>query len=279
MNKILIIKIFTFLGGIFFFLEYLFPSFFSQYNEIATACLLTIGGLAFGMGLINILQIHGKRILLKQENYFFSAALIISLVVSLIIHSADWYFTEKEQSVSRALSLVEKELAKPNYNSANLRKYIEANLTEYANSQEYKNFINSQDLKSDNLAELKNYINDETEANKQWVINILDYIQKGLFTPLGASMFSLLGFYIATASYRAFRITSIEAALMMFAALIVMLGQTALGHMISPIFTELRYWLLTVPNAAAFRAIEIGTSIAGLVLAIRMWLSLDSQDS
>jgi hypothetical protein len=38
-----------------------------------------------------------------------------------------------------------------------------------------------------------------------------------------------------------------------------------------------RLWLLRVPNSAAFRAIEIGAAIAGLVMAFRMWLSIESQ--
>jgi hypothetical protein len=32
-----------------------------------------------------------------------------------------------------------------------------------------------------------------------------------------------------------------------------------------------------VPNSAAFRAIEIGSAVAALVMAFRMWLSIESE--
>jgi hypothetical protein len=62
---------------------------------------------------------------------------------------------------------------------------------------------------------------------------------------------------------------------MMAAALVVMLGQISLGHLISDELPAARQWLLEVPNAAAFRAIRLGAAVAGLMLAIRMWLSIE----
>ena len=107
--------------------------------------------------------------------------------------------------------------------------------------------------------------------------NVYRILFDGLFTALGAAMFSLLGFYIASAAYRAFRIYSLEASLMMIAALFVMLGQISFGPMIWEELPAIRHWLLTVPNTAAFRAIEIGTAIAAIVISFRMWLSIESE--
>jgi hypothetical protein len=90
-------------------------------------------------------------------------------------------------------------------------------------------------------------------------------------------MFALLGVYIAAAAYRAFRVRTIESALMMSAAVIVMLGQISFGKEIYEGMPSLRQWLLEVPNSAAFRAIRLGAGIAGLMLAIRMWLSIESK--
>lgn len=101
-------------------------------------------------------------------------------------------------------------------------------------------------------------------------------LNNGLFIPLGSAMFSLLGFYIAAAAYRAFRVKSLESFLMMAAAVLVMCGQISFTLRLFGGFSEIRDWLLNVPNSAAFRAISIGTSVAGLVLAIRMWLSIES---
>jgi hypothetical protein len=98
----------------------------------------------------------------------------------------------------------------------------------------------------------------------------------GLYEALGAAMFSLLGIYIAAAAYRAFRIRSFESSLMMIAAVVVMLGQIPFGSWIYSEMPELRLWLLEVPSGAAFRAIKVGAAVAGVVMAFRMWLSLES---
>ena len=81
----------------------------------------------------------------------------------------------------------------------------------------------------------------------------------------------------AAAAYRAFRIRSYESALMMTAALIVMCGQMSFTLRIYEGFSVWRDWLMNVPNTAAFRAIRIGAAVAGLVLAFRMWFSIESQ--
>ena len=108
---------------------------------------------------------------------------------------------------------------------------------------------------------------------------LYDFLYDGLFNHLGASMFALLGVYIAAAAYRAFRIQTLESALMMAAALIVMLGQISFGKVIYEDMPTIRQWLLEVPNSAAFRAIRLGAGVAGLMLAIRMWLSIESAKS
>jgi hypothetical protein len=108
------------------------------------------------------------------------------------------------------------------------------------------------------------------------ISRLYDFLYNGLFNQLGSAMFALLGVYIAAAAYRAFRIRSIESGLMMAAALVVMLGQISFGRFVYNDMPAIRQWLLEVPNSAAFRAIRLGAGVAGLLLAIRMWLSIES---
>ena len=70
---------------------------------------------------------------------------------------------------------------------------------------------------------------------------------------------------------------STEAFLMMGAALLVILGQTSFGLMISESFASIRLWLLEVPSAGVFRAIKLGAGVAALVLCIRMWFSIEAK--
>ncbi|MCO6430645.1 MAG: hypothetical protein J5J00_07265 [Deltaproteobacteria bacterium] len=105
---------------------------------------------------------------------------------------------------------------------------------------------------------------------------VYSFLFNALFVSLGSAMFSLLGVYIAAAAYRAFRIRTVESSLMMLAALIVMLGQIPFGRWLYSELPEIRAWLLEVPNAAATRAIGFGALVASLVLAFRMWFSIES---
>jgi hypothetical protein len=127
-----------------------------------------------------------------------------------------------------------------------------------------------------------NLLLEQTTANR-----VYDLMFRGLYVALGSAMFSLLAFYIATAAYRAFRIQSREAALLMVAALLVMLGQIPVGVWLADRFfdvvglgdcsiTQVRLWILRVINTAAFRGIALGSAIAGLSMAWRVWWSMDS---
>ena len=108
-----------------------------------------------------------------------------------------------------------------------------------------------------------------------------DLLFHDMYNQLTIAVFSLLAFYVASAAFRAFRIRSMEAALMMATALVVMLGQIPVGATLSsalrlPVsFAEARLWIMEVINMAAQRAILFGTYIGGLAFALRILLSLD----
>ncbi len=94
-----------------------------------------------------------------------------------------------------------------------------------------------------------------------------------LFTPLQATMFSLLAFYIASAAFRAFRVRNVEATILLIAAVVVMLGRIPLGERRS--FGRFTEWLMQVPNGAAQRGIIIGAALGAASLSLRVILGIE----
>jgi len=96
-----------------------------------------------------------------------------------------------------------------------------------------------------------------------------------VYAHLSATIFSLLAFFIASAAYRAFKMRTMEAAVLLVVGSLVMLGRAPLGGAIWPGFTTIQAWFMAVPNVAGFRAILIGVAIGAISLAIRQLIGVE----
>ena len=79
-----IIKIMTFLGGIYFFLEFVLPGTINgvkidQYHDQITVGFIVVGAMAVGLGIINLLMVHGSKIIFSRQGWPNSLALLIGL--------------------------------------------------------------------------------------------------------------------------------------------------------------------------------------------------------
>lgn len=120
-----------------------------------------------------------------------------------------------------------------------------------------------------------------------------DFLFDGLLQNMDAAMFSVIAFYILSAAYRAFRVRSVEATILLATALLVMMSLLGLVTL---------YWnmgvdLITGGDPASFwnnlklkeiadfigssfrapglRAIDFGIGVGALAMALRLWLGLE----
>ncbi len=119
---------------------------------------------------------------------------------------------------------------------------------------------------------------DPTESGS-WFNVIYEFI----FTPLAATMFSLLAFYVASASYRAFRAKNLEATVLLLAAFVILLGRTFIGVWLS-FWTppgegfgipQLAEWIMDYPNRAGQRAVMIGIALGIVSTSLKIILGVD----
>ena len=101
------------------------------------------------------------------------------------------------------------------------------------------------------------------------------WIYNYTMVPLQATMFSILAFFIASAAYRAFRARTREAAVLLVAAVIVMMGRVPLGQFLLPWTWDVTQWLLNVVNSAVRRAILIGVSMGSVALSLKIILGYE----
>ncbi|NIM04559.1 MAG: hypothetical protein GTO55_01400, partial [Armatimonadetes bacterium] len=168
----------TFLGGLFYVLEFFLPAesrlfrvffwrgvdtnpFTPLLPALGTAA-LAIGGFTVLLGVINLTIVHGRNILKRRAGSYNSAAFFIAMLA--MIFFGLWQAYGKETTAFGRLSH-----------------------------------------------------------------RVYESLFQGAMVSLAATMFSLLAFYIAAAAYRAFRLRSGEATVLVAAAFIVMLGQVPVG--------------------------------------------------
>jgi hypothetical protein len=102
--------------------------------------------------------------------------------------------------------------------------------------------------------------------------------------PLSSTMYALLAFFVASASYRAFRAKNREATVLLIAAFVILLGSTPFGQMLTAWIPHsfdvleipnLAVWIMSSPNLAGQRAIMIGIGLGVVSMSLRLILGIE----
>lgn len=101
---------------------------------------------------------------------------------------------------------------------------------------------------------------------------IYNWLFINIYTPLGATLYPITGFYIFSAAYRAFRAKNIDAALMLIAACFVMLKNAPVGEAIWSGFPTIGGWFQFTGQIPGMRAFAIVGALGMIAYGFRALL-------
>ena len=192
-------------------------------NDDATQFFDIIAAFAVFLGALNLLKLQFIKFIKKQKGWQYSAISIISFffvfIIGFFIRGA--YFVEDKVFFTE---------------EAALESLIIVDISEAQQEQPYKVQENSFKDLSDakDFAIKQNLITPvDWGAHVQKNGSLFQWMFKYIFSPLSATMFALLAFFVASASFRAFRARNFEASLLLLAGIIIMIGRVPAGGLIS----------------------------------------------
>ena len=192
-------------------------------NDDATQFFDIIAAFAVFLGALNLLKLQFIKFIKKQKGWQYSAISIISFFFAFIIG----FFIRGAYFVDDKVFFTEE---------AALESLIIVDISEAQQEESYKVQENSFKDLSDakDFAIKQNLITPvDWGAHVQKNGSLFQWMFKYIFSPLSATMFALLAFFVASASFRAFRARNFEASLLLLAGIIIMIGRVPAGGLIS----------------------------------------------
>jgi len=111
---------------------------------------------------------------------------------------------------------------------------------------------------------------------------IFDWGYNYMQVPAGATIFSILAFYMASAAFRTFRAKNLAAGLLLAAAVIVMLGRVPVSEALSgwlfdnrQVIPNISDAIMNYPNLAAKRGILLGIALGIISQSVRILFGIE----
>lgn len=101
------------------------------------------------------------------------------------------------------------------------------------------------------------------------------FIFNNLYTPLAAAFYAMTAFHLASASYRAFRARTAQAAVLLITGVLLMLGRAPIGETIWGQFPNIANWIMAVGNLAGSRGIMISIAVGVIGVSMRVLVGID----
>ena len=92
-----VVRVMTFLGGIYFFLYFITPEGVLRHLGVVAAHesisngFIAVGAMAIGLGIINVVVSHGSKLVFRKQGWFYSATLLVGLFATIWVTFAQWF--------------------------------------------------------------------------------------------------------------------------------------------------------------------------------------------
>ncbi len=93
--------------------------------------------------------------------------------------------------------------------------------------------------------------------------------------PLQSTVFALLAFFVASASFRGFRARSLPAAILLISAVVILLSRSWVEGQFASSLIATADWVRSYPSMAARRAILIGIGLGSLTTSLRVIVGIE----
>ncbi len=101
------------------------------------------------------------------------------------------------------------------------------------------------------------------------------WVFENVQVPLQATVFALLAFFVASASFRGFRARSFPAAVLLGSAIIILISRSSIPGIDYGYLGEFAEWLRSNPAMAARRGILIGIGLGSITTSLRIILGIE----